>query len=87
MTINSIHAGLAVSISQLKKNPSGVMKEAGSRVVAVLNHNKAQSYLVPAEIFESLDLAELLEDFELTAVVRSRMQSKEPPVKIPFDEL
>jgi len=87
MITNAIHAGLAVSISELKKNPSGVMKEAGSRVVAVLNHNKPQSYLVPADLFERLDLAEMLEDLELTAVVTSRMQSRKPSIKVPLDEL
>ncbi len=87
MITSAIHAGLAVSISELKKNPSGVMKEAGSRVVAVLNHNKPQSYLVPAELFERLDLAEMLEDLELTAVTASRMQSGQPSIKVPLDEL
>lgn len=87
MITNPIHAGLAVSISELKKNPSGVMKEAGSRVVAVLNHNKPQSYLVPADLFERLDLAEQLEDLELTAIVTSRMNSKRPSVKIGLDDL
>ncbi len=46
MITNPIHAGLAVSISELKKNPSGVMKKAGLRVVAVLNHTKPQSYFL-----------------------------------------
>jgi len=82
MNINAIHADLAVSISELKKNPSGVMKEANGRIVAVLSHNKPQSYLVPAKLFEQLDLDELLEDLQLAAVVKSRMQSKEPPVKV-----
>jgi antitoxin StbD len=87
MNINAIRADLAVSISELKKNPSGVMKEANGRVVAVLSHNKPQSYLVPAELFEQLDLDELLEDLQLAAVVKSRMQSKEPPVKVKLSDL
>lgn len=87
MNINAIRADLAVSISELKKNPSGVMKEANGRVVAVLSHNKPQSYLVPAELFEQLDLDELLEDLQLAAVVKSRMQSKEPPVKVILSDL
>ncbi len=87
MNINAIRANLAVSISELKKNPSGVMKEANGRVVAVLSHNKPQSYLVPAELFEQLDLDELIEDLQLAAVVKSRMQSKEPPVKVKLSDL
>ncbi len=87
MITSAIHADLAVSISELKKNPSGVMKEAGGRVVAVLSHNKPLSYLVPAAVFERLDLADLLEDLELRAVVTSRMESGQPSVKVPLDEL
>jgi antitoxin StbD len=89
MAINAIHAGLAVSISELKKNPSGVIKEAGGRVVAVMSHNKPQSYLVPAEIYERLELNEMLEDLELSAVVTARMQSKdkEPAVKVKLSDL
>lgn len=85
--IHEIRAGLAVSISDLKKNPSGVMKQAGSRIVAILSHNKPQSYLVPAEIFEQINIEELLEDLELAAVVRSRMEAKRPSVKVSLDEL
>ncbi|HEY1076758.1 MAG TPA: type II toxin-antitoxin system prevent-host-death family antitoxin [Fontimonas sp.] len=87
MNLNAIRADLAVSISELKKNPSGVMKEANGRVVAVLSHNKPQSYLVPAALFEQLDLDELLEDLQLAAVVKSRMQSKAPPVKVELSDL
>ncbi len=87
MITSPIYAGLAVSISELKKNPSGVMKEAGSRVVAVLNHNKPQSYLVPAALFERLELAKQLKDIKLRAIVTSRMNSKRRPVKMELDDL
>lgn len=87
MKINAIRANLAVSISTLKKDPSGVIKEANGRIVVVLSHNKPQSYLVPAKLFEQLGLDELLEDLQLSAAVKFRMQSKEPPVKVKFSDL
>lgn len=85
--MNSIHAGLAVSVSELKKNPSGVMKKAGSNVVAILNRNKPQSYLVPAEIFALIDMDDVLEDAELAAIIRARMKIGRPSVKVKLNEL
>ena len=47
--MQSILADVAVSVSELKKNPSGVLAGAGGMPVAVLNYNRVMGYMVPAE--------------------------------------
>ena len=39
--MDAIYADLMISMSEFKKNPAAVLREAKSRPVAVLNHNKA----------------------------------------------
>ncbi|MBP5101052.1 type II toxin-antitoxin system Phd/YefM family antitoxin, partial [Pseudomonas protegens] len=52
--MQSILADKAVSVSELKKNPSAVLSGAQGGPVAVLNHNRVMGYMVPAEVFEAL---------------------------------
>lgn len=49
--MQSVLAEVAVSVSELKKNPSGVMAGAGGLPVAVLNHNRVMGYMVPADLY------------------------------------
>jgi antitoxin StbD len=75
-----IFADIAVSVSELKKNPSGVMAGAGGMPVAVLNHNRVMGYMVPAELYESM--MDRLEDMELTEIVKARSGEKTIPVSL-----
>ena len=52
--MEAILADVAVSMSEFKKNPAAVLREANKRPVAVLNHNKAAFYLLEPELFEAL---------------------------------
>jgi antitoxin StbD len=36
----SIHARTTVSITDLRRNPSGILADAGDFPIAILNHNK-----------------------------------------------
>ncbi|MBN0314901.1 type II toxin-antitoxin system prevent-host-death family antitoxin, partial [Pseudomonas aeruginosa] len=72
-----------VSVSELKKNPSGILAGAGGMPVAVLNHNRVMGYLVPAEFYEQL--MERLDDLELVEVVNARLG--EEPIPVRLDEL
>ena len=47
-------APLSVSISDLKKNPSVVMANAGDLTVAVLNRNTPVAYLLSAKAWASI---------------------------------
>ncbi|MCO8310668.1 type II toxin-antitoxin system Phd/YefM family antitoxin [Pseudomonas mandelii] len=81
--MQSVLADMAVSVSELKKNPSAVLSNAHGGPVAVLNHNRVMGYMVPADVFEQM--MERLDDFELAEIVRSRRN--ETPVPVSLDDL
>ncbi len=78
-------ANISASITELKKNPSALLKRASGEPVVILNHNKPTAYLVPAEAFESL--MDQLEDLELAPIVRERQAEKPQAIDIDIDEL
>lgn len=80
---NAIYANATVSITDLRRNPGAVIEEAGNAPVAVLNHNRATAYLVPANVFEAL--METIEDMDLAEIVRSRRGGQTQ--KVSLDEL
>lgn len=43
-----------VSMSEFKKNPAAVLRQAGGRPVAVLNHNRVGFYLLEPTAYEAL---------------------------------
>ncbi|HEV2608269.1 MAG TPA: type II toxin-antitoxin system prevent-host-death family antitoxin, partial [Xanthomonadaceae bacterium] len=45
--MEQILSDASISITELKRNPSAVIDEAGDEAVAVLTHNKPSAYLVP----------------------------------------
>jgi len=81
--MQSILADVAVSVSELKKNPSGILAGADGMPVAVLNHNRVMGYMVPAELYEQM--MERLDDLELVEIVKAR--SGEEPVPVRLDDL
>ena len=52
--MQTILAELTVSMSDFKKNPVKILREAGTKPVAVLNHNKPAFYMVEPSVFEEL---------------------------------
>jgi len=70
----------SVSITDLKKNPSAVIKEAEGSPVVILNHNRPSAYIVPADAFEAM--LEKLDDFEIKKTVRKRRGEKSIPVSL-----
>ncbi|WP_445672940.1 type II toxin-antitoxin system prevent-host-death family antitoxin [Pseudomonas inefficax] len=78
--MQNVLASIAVSVSELKKNPSAVLGSADGEPIAVLNHNRVMGYMVPAELFESM--LERLEDLELAEIARSRSGEKGIPVSL-----
>jgi len=52
MNIN--HAPLYSSISDLRKSPSRIIKDAGQEVTAIFNHGDLVSYLVPPKALDEL---------------------------------
>jgi len=78
-----IHATTAVSISELKRNPSEIIKRAQGAPVAILDHNRPTAYLVPAEAFEAM--MEQLDDQFLTQIAKDRQQERS--IKVTLDDL
>jgi antitoxin StbD len=64
----------SVSITDLKKNPSAIIKVAEGAPVAILNHNRPSAYIVPADAFEAM--LEKLDDFEIKKTVEKRRGEK-----------
>lgn len=83
--METVLASRSISISDFKKNPAKVVREAGSHPVAVLNHNRPAFYLVEPRLFEAL--VEHLEDLELADLAAKRMASGEKSVPVKLDEL
>ncbi|MDO9068802.1 MAG: type II toxin-antitoxin system prevent-host-death family antitoxin [Deltaproteobacteria bacterium] len=81
--MQTIHATTTVSISDLKKNPSDIIKRSHGAPVAILNHNRPTAYLVPAEAYEAL--MEQLDDQYLVQLIKDRQQERS--VKVSLDEL
>jgi antitoxin StbD len=81
--MEQILSDASISITELKRNPSAVIDEAGDEAVAVLTHNKPSAYLVPAATYRRL--LERLEDLELADLVRAR--AKERKIKVKLDDL
>jgi antitoxin StbD len=76
----TIYARTTVSMTDLRRNPSGILDDAGDLPIAVLNHNKPTAYLLSAKAYETL--LDRLEDAELTKVVKERQRGKTVKVKI-----
>lgn len=83
--MHAIFADATISMSEFKKNPAAVLREAGNRPVAVLNHNKPAFYMVNPTLMEAM--LEALGDRELLNLVRARMSDGAVPIEVDIDEL
>lgn len=75
-----VDADLAVSITDLKKNPNAVMKAAEMQQVAVLNHNKVVGYIISPAAWERV--LEALEDLEDIVEIEKHRDEKAIPVSL-----
>lgn len=83
--MNAILSNYSASISELKKSPSSIIEEAGDEAVAILNHNKASAYLVPAHTYEKL--MEIVDDYMLANKVKERIEDKDELIEVNLDDL
>lgn len=83
--MQTILADITVSMSEFKKNPASVLREANSRPVAVLNHNRAAFYMVEPELFRAM--VDELADQDLYRTVLARLAEKEHAVEVDIDEI
>ena len=69
--METLLADLTISMSDFKKNPAKVLREANAQPVAVLNHNKAAFYMVDPVLFEAL--IDEVEDAQLMPMLKARI--------------
>ena len=81
--MQTILADMTISMSEFKKNPASVLRQARSTPVAVLNHNKAAFYMLEPRLFEAL--MDELADQELHRLVLSRMVELSQAVEVDID--
>jgi antitoxin StbD len=67
-------------MSEFKKNPAAVLREAGSRPVAVLNHNRPAFYMVEPQLFEAM--LEQLADQDLYRKAAARLADRSRASKV-----
>jgi antitoxin StbD len=70
-------------VTELKRSFSEVLKKADNEAIAILSHNKAEAYLLPAAHYEML--MAYLEDLEDAPLVRERSQGSF--IKVSIDDL
>jgi len=83
--MNTVLSPFSASVSELKKNPSGLLQQSDGEPVAILNHNRPTAYLIPASTYE--EMLERLEDAELMEIVESRKSEKSRAKEVSLDEL
>jgi antitoxin StbD len=71
--MQTLYTDLTVSMSDFKKNPAKVLRDAGTQPVVVLNHNKAAFYMVDPDLFEAL--LEEVADAQLLPLLKQRIAS------------
>ena len=83
--MQAIYADVMVSMSEFKKNPAAVLRDAKSKPVAVLSHNKAAFYMLEPALFEAM--LEELADLDLHRKVLSRLGERSSAIEVDIDAI
>lgn len=83
--MDAIYADYSISMSEFKKNPAQVLRTAGEKPVAVLNHNRPAFYMVTPKLFEAL--VQALADRDLVEIARQRLTQKDVAVEVDIDQI
>ena len=83
--MDAILADYSVSISEFKKNPAEILRNAGEKPVAVLSHNRPAFYMVSPKVFEAM--LEEISDRELIEKVKTRLGNLSETVEVNIDEI
>ena len=75
-----ILANYTASITELKKSPTQLLKDAGDEAVAILNHNVASAYLVPSALYEKM--MDVMDDYYLSKIVDERLNDSEKAIRV-----
>ena len=80
-----LYSHLSASISEFKKNPSALLAQADGEAIALLNHNKAAAYLVPAKTYEMM--LEIIENIELLELANLRLKESNKSIRVNLEDL
>jgi antitoxin StbD len=80
-----ILSNYTASITELKKSPTQLLKDAGDHAVAILNHNVASAYLVPSHLYEKM--VDIIDEYYLAKEVQERLGDDQKPIRVELDEL
>jgi antitoxin StbD len=83
--MDAIYADYTVSMSDFKRNPAQVLRTAGEKPVAVLNHNRPAFYMITPKLFEAF--VEEMADREMLSLVRKRLALKNTAVEVDIDQI
>ncbi len=83
--MQTILADMTISMSEFKKNPASVLRDAKSNPVAVLNHNRPAFYMLEPTLFAAI--LEELADQDLYRTVLTRLAEKDKAVEVDLDEI
>ena len=83
--MEAIYADYTISMSEFKKNPAQVLRTAGEKPVAVLNHNRPAFYMITPKLFEAL--LEDAADRNLVELVRSRLAYEDQAIEVDIDKI
>ncbi|MBD8494447.1 type II toxin-antitoxin system Phd/YefM family antitoxin [Pseudomonas syringae] len=78
-----ILAEVAASVTDLKRDPMGTVREGQGQTVVILNRNEPAFYAVPPARYEAM--LELIDDMRLAELVRARQDG--PTVTVDIDDL
>lgn len=78
-----ILADIAASVTDLKRDPMGTLREGHGDTVVILNRNEPAFYAVPPARYEAM--LELIDDVRLAEIVASRQN--EATVAVDIDDL
>ncbi len=81
--MDAILANMTISVTELKRNFSNILKAVQDTPGAVLNHNRPEAYLLSAAYYEQL--LSHLEDMEDAELIRQRANG--PFIEVTLDEL
>lgn len=81
--MHSVLSPNCVSVTELKRNYTQVLRQANNQPVAVLNHNRPEAYLLPAALYEQL--LDQLDDVQDSQLVRERAAG--PFIEVSTDRL
>ena len=83
--MDTLLAKSSIGITELKKNPSEVIRNAGNSPVVILHHNRPTAYLVPVLRYEAM--MDVLDDLALAEIVKERLQHLDEAEDASVEEL